>query len=913
MSRIDQSLPLSDPTPGASATAGNLGKFLTHPLIILAILYFVGNGLRFLSIRNTEWDQVYMLAGRQLRMGDVGLYHATKRMQHVFSYPPFMALLATPFSMLPHLAGRAAWLAVNLVSVTLMWRWSWVLSGGPPLIGKRFDRREYLILLLGLLCAMRFVQDGLDHQQTDLVIGALLLGGCMAIAQSKDMLGATIIGIAAAMKCTPLLFVALLIWRKKWLASAWLIIVAIALNLLPNLISTPTGGGLWGSLWFHALIRPMGDANYRPGDWYSSVIFNQSISGAAYRFFVTKWSIADKALQVADRPNGMNPQSLKLITYAAEATLMLLAFAAFTRTKRNKKSILHPPSSILELPPTIAIQSSIILLLMLLLSPMSSKPHFCTMLLPGFCLARIAITGRDHVQLLMVIAAIVVGNVVIPNFFGSAIGDVGLWFGIVTGSAVLLLLGCYRSLWKGETSSSFIVHRSPFRAFMTDLITAQTPLATQRSKRADILLGLILLIFAGLFGQVMFRTLKAHDTTGHFGDFRHFYYAARAFLDHTDLYTSGDRGYLYPPLIAMLYSPIARLDYVVAGRIILFFNTAMACAGVLLVAPEYCKRFDAPTRREFVYAVALLGTLLNFDKIHMDLQMFQTNALMFLMFALSLRWLDRHPILAGFPLGVIFNIKYLSLAMLPWLIIRRRWGTAVGFIIAAVGFALLPAVVSGWNENLRDLQVAFGGLLHMVGIGHAVGSVTEQANVEDITAWFSCSLSSAMARMTLFGVPMRVALICAGMIALITLGVVILLYRRESIPLFSWPKRKTQIDQPWRAVISLEFSALVAASLCFSPQTNTKHLLLALLVTIPAAVLILNRRPGVPRYVVVVGMVIQFFGFILPVNDEHGTQALWIGTGGPAWCLLIGLLTVLSVGLLTAKKLAEKAPQSETV
>ncbi len=386
----------------------------------------------------------------------------------------------------------------------------------------------------------------------------------------------------------------------------------------------------------------------------------------------------------------------------------------------------------------------------------------------------------------------------------------------------------------------------------------------------------IVAIFLVFFVHVVLRiTGKDH----HSGDFRHFYYAARALLDHTDLYTSGTAGYLYPPLIAFLYTPIARLPYTLAGIVAVAFNTAFGITGVLLLTREFVDRFDAPKTLRFINAAALLGVLLNFDKIRTELQMFQTNALMFFMFVLTLRWLDRKPLLAGLPLGLIFNIKYLSLAMLPWLIFRRRWWTAIAFIFSAIGFALLPAVISGWKQNLHDLQIAYGGLLHMVGIG-TLGA--QQANVEDIAAWFSCSLTSTMARTTLLGLPMKLAMICSAIIALITLGVVIMLYRREKLPLLLWPRRKEQLQQPWKGTIGLEFVSIVAATLCFSPQTNTRHLFLVLLVTVPSAVLILGARKSVPRYVVGIAMLILLAGFTLPRGDGlHGNQLLmaWVPAG----------------------------------
>jgi len=384
---------------------------------------------------------------------------------------------------------------------------------------------------------------------------------------------------------------------------------------------------------------------------------------------------------------------------------------------------------------------------------------------------------------------------------------------------------------------------------------------------------------------------------GHFGDFRHFYYASRALPEGMDLYRSGTQGYLYPPFIALFYVPVAGLPYAWAARVMLLINAAMGLAAVLLIAHEFAKRFDVSDIGRLVYVAALAGVLLDLDKVRSELQMFQTNTLMLLMFALSLRWLDRRPWLAGVPLGVIMNIKYLSLPIFPWLIIRRRYRSAAGMAAATVAFALLPAAVSGWRQNLHNLATAFGGLLHMLGIGGAV----EQANVDPITSWFSISLTSAMARLTVLGPTMRMAAGYTALLLLIVLGVVVLIYRRENLPLLRWPSHEAQRrDQPWRAMIAVEFSSIVALTLCFSPQTNMRHLFLCLLLTIPAVLLIASPHGGISRISLAIAMILMMLGFILPPGDQIHTGrrwlVLWSGIGGPSWCLLIAPLSFLSAG-----------------
>ena len=440
---------------------------------------------------------------------------------------------------------------------------------------------------------------------------------------------------------------------------------------------------------------------------------------------------------------------------------------------------------------------------------------------------------------------------------------------------------------------------------------------------------------------VMVAQINRRITKGHSGDFRHFYFAARAVLrgggvsvsplahppvfraeqdgrrpralvdDGTDPYASGTGGYLYPPLIAVLYAPVAGLSYDAAQRVMVVVDAALIAAGLLLAGRAILDRFDAPRWASLWTGVAAVALLADVDKVHNELQMFQTNALQLALFALSLYWLDRRPRVAGVPLGAILNIKYLSLATVPWLLLRRRWATAASTLVSGVGFALLPALVVGWRKNLHYLSVAYGGLATMVGAGEGTAGPTEQANVEDITNNLSCSLTSAMARVAKFHhLPLSVGLAGAALIAVVVATVVLVTYARRGVPAFAWPSIAQQLGQPWRATIGVEFVVVLMGTLMFSPQTNSRHLCLVVLLTTVAAALILAGRPEVPRGPIVVALVVMFLCFVLPpgnrYTEAHHWSDLWFGIGGPCWGLLAATLVVLDAGLLHATLLAKR-------
>ena len=91
---------------------------------------------------------------------------------------------------------------------------------------------------------------------------------------------------------------------------------------------------------------------------------------------------------------------------------------------------------------------------MLLFSPMSSKPHFCVILLPAFVLARLAIEDHRRAALVAVVICILLADVLDRNVLRSrAIGDAALHYGSVMWAAMTLWAGCLMVLTPGEPIS----------------------------------------------------------------------------------------------------------------------------------------------------------------------------------------------------------------------------------------------------------------------------------------------------------------------------------------------------------------------------------------------------------------------------------------------------------------------------
>jgi hypothetical protein len=430
-----------------------------------------------------------------------------------------------------------------------------------------------------------------------------------------------------------------------------------------------------------------------------------------------------------------------------------------------------------------------------------------------------------------------------------------------------------------------------------------------------------LVVIAGLSIWFVTHSIK-RIRLGYRGDFKHFFYAAAALRAGKDPYESGGGGYIYPPETAWAFVPLTYFgnnddfqghferegDKGFWGKTIppAAAWSALALAmgttlGALWVASaEGARRLghtDDPNR--IVVAAAGAFVLMN-SNIRGDVQMLQTNGPMALAFALSLRWIDRRPWLAGLALGVACNIKYLTIAMIPYLLVRRRWKVTLSFILCAVGIALLPALWIGWEKNLRMVELGFAGLLSLIGV-----NVPGSAQIEALDVPLSISFPSAFARMTH---STKAAWLLAGCVGIGFVVAAILAYRRRKVRLFTWPNATTQATQPWAGRVAVEWAMMMALTLALSPQTNTRHLaIMAVPVAISlGGILGVNRR--LPRVWLGAGVLIVILALQMPPVIGLKTflarlSDQWHAIGGPSWGLLImaGIFAKVGMDLALAR------------
>lgn len=416
-----------------------------HQRFGLAVLALVGAAALSVSflrhVEDGEWHRVYHRAAQRMLAGEP--IHYDER--DAYAYPPLMALLTIPLSQLGIRWGVIAWYLVNLGALAVMLRAAWRLAGGPP--AGTWDRRWQLVFWLSCLLASRFCVAPFENQQFDVVIAALAMLGCTALVEGRSLAAAWWLGASAAMKCTPLLFAPYLVWRGRARAAASMLLVAVALNRLPDLLLQQASGGSYLADWMHIFLGTLGRA--APGTWYSDLLLNQSLAGLWNRYVQI-----GLPLSAADLPSGpLVPTAtvvtaLRCLVYGSLALLGVVT--AWRMMPPGRPKTLSPTAE----PPSEAVQCSqqrlawevaICFCLMLLASPMSSKAHYVILVLPCILVSRRLVEGRGWWRWVVAAVLVSLGPLSAGEFTGDALGDLLLAWGGPTWF-VLVLLGTL--LWQ---------------------------------------------------------------------------------------------------------------------------------------------------------------------------------------------------------------------------------------------------------------------------------------------------------------------------------------------------------------------------------------------------------------------------------------------------------------------------------
>ena len=385
------------------------------------------------SPEETEWHDVYVDAALRMRDGEpINVVEAS-----AYAYPPAMAFLTTALTFGPLLLGAALWYVINVVCGGTLIVGAWRLAGGPPLVG--LPRRWLAIFTVAMLINFRYSIAPLQHQQFDLVIAACVMLGGVMLWRGRDRAAGVWLGVAAAMKCTPLLFAPYLIWRRKFVAAALLVGVAAGLNLLPDVVYPQKSGRLYLQDWLDSFAGMA--ARKGPGTWYTEPSQNQSLAGTFAR-----WSGAARARWAAEDERDLPPAPPWLRYAVLGSGLSLLLITLWRCGKPFQPPEIAPSNTLRPVPLDrlrVSMEVAAGVCLMLLLSPMTGKAHFAAMLLPCFVVTRAVFERPRPVLVALFSLLCLCGPLTTKGIWGKDFGGLALFWGLPT-FYVLAALAC---LW----------------------------------------------------------------------------------------------------------------------------------------------------------------------------------------------------------------------------------------------------------------------------------------------------------------------------------------------------------------------------------------------------------------------------------------------------------------------------------
>ncbi len=233
MSKLEISKDLEDLYPVNLAARANKKKHWDYACIFITFLLLIYGFFRVYSRLNSGLIEDYyafyyaakaILQGTYLYESGTGAY----------IYPPFFAVLTSPIAFLSYQTGNTVWVIIDallmIIAIPLCVR-SFAISFNLKLDGWQIYKLSLIALILTFDQLLTVLLKG---QSDSYVIFGLVLGLCFL--DKRPFLAGMTWGIIGLIKYQPLLFLPLLLLRKRWQESAGLLFGALVATFLPAIV-----------------------------------------------------------------------------------------------------------------------------------------------------------------------------------------------------------------------------------------------------------------------------------------------------------------------------------------------------------------------------------------------------------------------------------------------------------------------------------------------------------------------------------------------------------------------------------------------------------------------------------------------------------------------------------------------------
>lgn len=401
---------MSDEPRTSSTRNSKLGH---RKLWLLSALLVALTLLGLVFIRNLIDFPVYYAAGRSLIEGRTDLYSPDFALGRVmdYRYPPFFLIALVPLWLIPYPVAAYVWYVLSVFEII----------GCVVIVTRAFPalrESKAMWLLVGLAVGQYFVM-ALHYGNAHLLAIFLLFASFHFFLKQRNLAAAALLSLAISIKLTPILILTYFALKKRWTLLIGVFVFLIAINLAPSVYFGVRGNGELLATWYRHVVASQTFHEYNgpinlslKGQlqrYLSQVDYSERVDGDVEYPAVSFGSVSrERADELWAVISGVLLLSVLLLIWRKTQPVCAIASEDLERNTRHE---------------IVALEIGLMICVMLLIGPLTSKLYFIALLWPVACLASFATRAKTTAARLSmrVLLIVALANSVLPLLPGRSV------------------------------------------------------------------------------------------------------------------------------------------------------------------------------------------------------------------------------------------------------------------------------------------------------------------------------------------------------------------------------------------------------------------------------------------------------------------------------------------------------------